>query len=206
MREAPIGKVALLRIGPGAAATTPRAALEALYPRIVIGGVVVIEGCDAPERRQAVEEFLAGSGDRRPDRPHRLRRQSRGARTRPAKSPGGGGSVERSSRRAAVRADLPRRTRVDLSVIVVFYNMRREAARTLHSLSRSYQRGIDELAYEVIVVENGSAPDEVLGEEFVRSFGPSSAISISATGPRRHRSTRSTQGLELATRPDTSHS
>ena len=50
--------------------------------------------------------------------------------------------------------------------------MRREAARTLHSLSRAYQRGIDDLDYEVIVVENGSAPDQQLGEEFVRSFGP----------------------------------
>ena len=28
---------------------------------------------------------------------------------------------------------------IDLSVVVVFYNMRREAARTLHSLSRAYQ-------------------------------------------------------------------
>ena len=50
--------------------------------------------------------------------------------------------------------------------------MRREAARTLHSLSRSYQQGVDDLDYEVIVVENGSAPDQRLGEEFVRSFGP----------------------------------
>ena len=45
---------------------------------------------------------------------------------------------------------------IDLSVVVVFYNMRREAARTLHSLSRAYQEGIDDLDYEVIVVENGS--------------------------------------------------
>ena len=60
----------------------------------------------------------------------------------------------------------------DLSVVVVFYNMRREAERTLHSLSRAYQQGIDDLDYEVIVVENGSAEDQRLGEDFVRGFGP----------------------------------
>jgi len=45
---------------------------------------------------------------------------------------------------------------MQLSVVVVVYNMRREAARTLLSLSADYQRGIDRDAYEVIVVENGS--------------------------------------------------
>ena len=64
------------------------------------------------------------------------------------------------------------RTPLDLSVVVVFYNMRREAARTLHSLSRAYQEGIDDLDYEVLVVENGSDDDQKLGEEFVESFGP----------------------------------
>ena len=58
-----------------------------------------------------------------------------------------------------------------LAVVIVVHNMRREASRTLHSLSRSYQRGVDDLDYEVIVVENGSDPDQRLGEEFVRSFG-----------------------------------
>ena len=56
-------------------------------------------------------------------------------------------------------------------MVVVFYNMRREAARTLHALSRIYQQGVDDLDYEVIVVENGSAPDQRLGDDFVRSFG-----------------------------------
>jgi cephalosporin hydroxylase/glycosyltransferase involved in cell wall biosynthesis len=63
-------------------------------------------------------------------------------------------------------------TSKDLSVVIVFYNMRREAHRTLHSLSRAYQRGLEGLDYEVIVVENGSDDDQRLGEEFVRSFGP----------------------------------
>jgi glycosyltransferase involved in cell wall biosynthesis len=43
-----------------------------------------------------------------------------------------------------------------LSVIVVVYDMKREAPRTLLSLSAAYQRGIDPDAYEVLVVENGS--------------------------------------------------
>jgi cephalosporin hydroxylase len=61
---------------------------------------------------------------------------------------------------------------VDLSVVVVFYNMRREARRTLQSLTRTYQQGIDDLAYEVIVIDNGSSAKQRLGEEFVRGFGP----------------------------------
>jgi hypothetical protein len=45
-----------------------------------------------------------------------------------------------------------------LSIIVVVYNMSREAPRTLFSLSSRYQRHIDADDYEVIVVDNGSAP------------------------------------------------
>jgi hypothetical protein len=45
-----------------------------------------------------------------------------------------------------------------LSVVVVVYNMPREAPRTLHSLSAAYQRHIDADDYEVIVVDNGSDP------------------------------------------------
>ena len=82
---------------------------------------------------------------------------------------------------------------IDLTVVVVFYNMRREAARTLHSLSRAYQEGIDDLDYEVIVVENGSDADQRLGEEFVRSFGPEFRyLDIGRRRRRRRRSRRST--------------
>ena len=56
-----------------------------------------------------------------------------------------------------------------LSIVMVVYDMRREAERTLNSLSRAYQRNIDDLDYEVIVVDNGS--NEPLGEDFVRSHG-----------------------------------
>jgi glycosyltransferase involved in cell wall biosynthesis len=57
-----------------------------------------------------------------------------------------------------------------LSVVVNFFNNRREARNTLHSLSAGYQRGIDGLAYEVIAVDNGSS--EPLSEPEVRAHGP----------------------------------
>lgn len=59
---------------------------------------------------------------------------------------------------------------VTFSVIVVFFNMRREAQRTLLSLSRKYQQGIDGIDYEVLCIDNGSS--EPLDKEFVESFGP----------------------------------
>lgn len=45
-----------------------------------------------------------------------------------------------------------------LSVIVCAYNMARELPRTLHTMSTSYQTGVEEGDYEIIVVDNGSAP------------------------------------------------
>jgi glycosyltransferase involved in cell wall biosynthesis len=44
-----------------------------------------------------------------------------------------------------------------VSIVLVVYNIPREAPRTLYSLSASYQRHIDPDDYEVIVVDNGSA-------------------------------------------------
>jgi glycosyltransferase involved in cell wall biosynthesis len=51
-----------------------------------------------------------------------------------------------------------RERKPSLSVIVVVYNIPREAPRTLHSLSAVYQRHIDPDDYEVVVVDNGSNP------------------------------------------------
>ncbi|MCM3881607.1 MAG: glycosyltransferase [Vicinamibacterales bacterium] len=45
-----------------------------------------------------------------------------------------------------------------LTVVVVVYNIPREAPRTLFSLSADYQRDIDPEEYEIIVVDNGSSP------------------------------------------------
>src|SRR5688572_26075637 len=57
-----------------------------------------------------------------------------------------------------------------LSIVVVFYNMRREARRSLFALSRRYQLGVEKLDYEVICIDNGSS--EPLDEPTVRAFGP----------------------------------
>lgn len=56
-----------------------------------------------------------------------------------------------------------------LSIIVVFFNMCREAERTLYTLSCAYQEGVTACEYEVIVVDNGSTSP--LSAEFVESFG-----------------------------------
>lgn len=56
------------------------------------------------------------------------------------------------------------------SVIVIFFNMRREAARTLHSLSRSYQGLKTTDRYEVLAIDNGST--STLDLQTVSSFGP----------------------------------
>src|ERR1700741_526568 len=44
----------------------------------------------------------------------------------------------------------------DISVVVIVYNMAREAPRTLFSLSADYQQHIAAEDYEIIVVDNGS--------------------------------------------------
>ena len=56
-----------------------------------------------------------------------------------------------------------------LSIVLVVYDMAREAPRTLHSLTPEYQEGAESLDYEVIVVDNGSPTP--LGEDTVRGFG-----------------------------------
>src|SRR5262245_24329140 len=43
-----------------------------------------------------------------------------------------------------------------LSVVIVIYNMEREARRSLHALSTAYQRDVAADDYEVVVVDNGS--------------------------------------------------
>jgi len=63
----------------------------------------------------------------------------------------------------------PTTSRPRISIIVNFYNMRREAERTLYSLSSGYQKGVDPKDYEVIAIDNGST--EPLDEDWVTSFG-----------------------------------
>lgn len=56
-----------------------------------------------------------------------------------------------------------------LTVVIVLYDMAREAKRSLHALSAAHQAGVSAADYEVIVVENGSA-DPVTRAQ-VESFG-----------------------------------
>ena len=60
--------------------------------------------------------------------------------------------------------------KLKISVVVNFYNMQREAKRTLFSLTEEYQRGISKEDYEVIVVDNGSS--EPLDKSWVESLSP----------------------------------
>src|SRR5262249_15489248 len=71
-----------------------------------------------------------------------------------------------------VRDLFHRRTRdaAELSVVVHFFNNRREARNTLISFTRSYQRGAQDMPYEVIALDNGST--QPLSEAEVRAFGP----------------------------------
>ena len=55
-----------------------------------------------------------------------------------------------------------------LTVLINFYNMKREAKRTLFTLTEAYQ-GLSSEFYDVIVIDNGSS--EPLDEDFVKSFG-----------------------------------
>ncbi len=45
---------------------------------------------------------------------------------------------------------------LDLSLVIGIHNMQRELPRTLATLSRAYQCGIESLRYELIIVDNGS--------------------------------------------------
>ena len=58
---------------------------------------------------------------------------------------------------------------MQLSVVVNFYNNRREALNTLYSLTREYQVGARDIPYEVIALDNGSP--QPLSEAEVRAFG-----------------------------------
>jgi hypothetical protein len=85
-----------------------------------------------------------------------------------------------------------------LSVIVVFHNMRREARRTLHSLTDRYQRGVSADEYEVIAID--SASTEPLDAGWVNSLAPNltyvrwETSSKSPTGALNH-------GVERAAAP-----
>jgi cephalosporin hydroxylase len=170
LADAPIGELALLHLGDDLEETAAEA-LERLYDRLVPGGFVVVEHYDAPGCRRAVDQFRAKRGIQGPV----TRADWTGASWR---------KVDSGTRRVSMAQPTPRQLNraplaepaaepgVELSVVVVVYDMQREAARTLRSLTRSYQQGVEDLDYEVIVVENGSSDEQKLGEDLVRGFGP----------------------------------
>ncbi len=56
-----------------------------------------------------------------------------------------------------------------VSIVVIFHDMQREGARTLHSLSCSYQQGVTPPDYEVLAIDSGS--DHALDPAFVSANG-----------------------------------
>ena len=167
LAEAPIDAISLLRIGHTAGSKVGDV-LELLYDRLSVGAVVVVDELAHSSTRAEVEAFHARRAVEAP-----LERIDE-ATVSWVKSAGDGTAT---SAPTVVRRGAPiLRPRIegtlDLSIVVVFYDMRREAERTLRSLSRSYQEGIDDLRYEVIAIDNGSAADQRLDEDFVSQFGP----------------------------------
>ncbi|HET8619434.1 MAG TPA: CmcI family methyltransferase [Acidimicrobiales bacterium] len=163
-------RIALLRVG-RTVAEDARRILDLLYDRVTEGGTIVVDCGIRPSHRSRVEKFRADRGITAPLQPVDgsavAWRKAADEATAPALAPVVSGVPAHPVLAPPVRADP-----VDLSVVVVFYNMRREAPRTLHSLSRAYQEGLGQTSYEVIVMENGSAPEQRLGRELVADFGP----------------------------------
>jgi cephalosporin hydroxylase len=179
--NAPIGPLALLRLGDGLG-TDVAIALELLHPRLSRGAEVIVSGTGDPEVDHAVDRARARLGITAPlervDWNSIAWRQDGADRASAAAiAPAAGAGPIPRARSAASRGHAPLApaaptSAMALSVVVVFYNMRREAIRTLQSLARSYQRGVEDLDYEVLVIDNGSEPDQRLTDELVTSFGP----------------------------------
>lgn len=74
--------------------------------------------------------------------------------------------------------------KINLSVIAIFHNMRREASRTLRTLAQPYQLDVDTSEYEVIVVDNGST--EPLNPDWGIHLVAISFIKDMITTQRRH--------------------
>jgi len=53
-----------------------------------------------------------------------------------------------------------------LSIVVACYNMQRELPRTLQTLLPDYQEGVERCDYEIVVVDNGSTPRQVVAQHF----------------------------------------
>jgi cephalosporin hydroxylase/GT2 family glycosyltransferase len=162
LADAPVDRLALLRIGDGLPASDVADVLEHLRGRLSPGAEVIVSGIADPEIEAAVRRARAG-----------LRMAAPVIRVDWNSMTWRHDQAEEASSSAEQRAPAHQPTVQGpaLSVVVVFHNMRREAARTLQSLARSYQREVEDLEYEVLVIDNGSDPDQRLSADFVASFG-----------------------------------
>jgi len=181
LADAPIGPLALLRLGEGLGADAA-IALELLHTRLSPGAEVIVSGTADPAVEEAVSRARARLGISGPiqriDWSSITWRQAKSAAGQPEQAQAAAEGPASRPAQAATPPPRPplappaRSPAVALSVVVVFYNMRREAVRTLHSLGHSYQRDVEDLEYEVLVIDNDSDPDQRLGPEFVEAFGP----------------------------------
>lgn len=165
LAEPAIGPLALIHVSDIDAAP-PDVVLERIYDRLAVGGFVVFEDGGLMERRQAIDAARRRLGIDEPiaasDHGYAWRKRKERAAPPPA-----------STRPPVPLAPAvpPGARQLDLSIVVVSFNIRREAERSLRSLSRAYQRDVADIDYEIVVVENGSNPDQALGADYVRSFG-----------------------------------
>ena len=167
LRTAEFGQLALVRFGEGlGSALGP--AIDAVHARLAPGAVVIVGGTADAAVEDSVVEARARLGIDAP-----LERIDWNSVTWTMPVDAATAPVAAADQSAGPLRLVPPAPvdTVALSVVVVFYNMRREARRTLLSLTRSYQREIEDLAYEVIAVDNGSDPEQRLTAEEVRSYG-----------------------------------
>jgi cephalosporin hydroxylase/glycosyltransferase involved in cell wall biosynthesis len=174
------GQLALLRLGEGLGGDAA-IALELLYDRLSPGAEVIASGTADPEVDSALARVRTRLGStaaiERIDWNSITWRHNTDvdASTPPvdAVTPAAPALATRSASATHPPLAPPAPTpALALSVVVVFYNMRREAVRTLQSLARSYQRDVADLEYEVLVIDNGSDAEQRLSRTFVGAFGP----------------------------------
>jgi cephalosporin hydroxylase/GT2 family glycosyltransferase len=207
LASASIDRLALLRIGDGLGPDAGTV-LELLRTRLSPGAEVLVSGTADPAVRQAVEAARTRLGMSEP---------IEGVDWNSiAWRHGGGDEASDEALRHVIESEAIARSRsrelvghpplappapsptAALSVVVVFYNMRREAERTLQSLSRSYQRGVEDLEYEVLVLDNGSDPDQRLDRDFVAAFGPELRLVDPAGDPHRSPTAALNAGIAAA--------
>jgi cephalosporin hydroxylase/glycosyltransferase involved in cell wall biosynthesis len=214
-------RLALLRLGDGLGASDVASVLEHLHGHLSPGAEVIVSGTADSEVDAALTRTRAGLGITAPitridwnsmtwrhDPAGEVSSYAELPVARPAVAAVASSGVPAS--RPPVTGPAPSPAPA-LSVVVVFYNMRREAVRTLQSLARSYQRNVEDLEYEVLVIDNGSDPDQRLTREFVASFGPEFRLIESGVDPHPsptgalNASTAAARGETLALMIDGAH-